>query len=74
MLITTVERGCRYHIKMINRYAWLLRRDQVSPAIHACYEEYLQNLDDDADDNKHKNHLTKIGKACALFWKAISEK
>lgn len=51
-----------------------LRRDRVSPAIHTCYEEYLHTLDDDPDDNKHKNHLIKIGKACALFWKVIIRK
>lgn len=41
--------------------------------IMETYEGYLGALEEDFSETHHQDHLSPIGKASALFWKAISE-
>lgn len=74
MLIRTDESGCRQHLKVINRYACIARRVELTPAIREAYKGYLEALEEDSSENNHHDHLSAIGKNSSLFWKAVSER
>lgn len=74
MLTKTDERGYRQHIEIINRFASIMRRRELTPLIIENYETYIETLEDFGSDNDHHDYLSTIGKASALFWKAVSER